>query len=194
MKHPGPQDRFSAKEDWRNGGFALYVHWPYCQAKCPYCDFNSHVAQNIDHGAWRDAYVAEIARWAALTPGRTLTSIFFGGGTPSLMKPDTVSAVITAARGNWLASNSMEITLEANPASVDVARFRDLADAGVNRVSLGMQALNDADLRRLGRLHDASDALKAWDIANSVFERTSLDLIYARQDQTLDQWRLELSR
>ncbi len=185
MKH-------SIAEDWRNGGFALYVHWPVCAAKCPYCDFNSHVVSRISHDDWRDAYLREIARCARQTQGRVLTSIFFGGGTPSLMEPETVSAVVDAAKSAWHASNSLEITLEANPTSVDFERFQGFARAGVNRLSLGVQALNDADLTRLGRLHSVKEAMKAWDIANSVFPRTSLDLIYARQHQTADDWNAEL--
>jgi len=179
-------------EDWRNGGFALYVHWPFCAAKCPYCDFNSHVVREVDQVAWRDALLAEVAWFAELTPGRTLTSIFFGGGTPSLMPPETVDAVITAARRHWVFANSIEITLEANPSSVELARFQDFATAGVDRVSLGLQALNDTDLRRLGRLHCVADAFRAWDVANAVFKRTSFDLIYARQFQDEGQWRAEL--
>jgi putative oxygen-independent coproporphyrinogen III oxidase len=181
-------------EDWRNGGFALYVHWPFCASKCPYCDFNSHVAQTIAHDAWREAYVSEIRRWADRTPGRVLTSIFFGGGTPSLMEPETVAAVIETARGAWHPANDIEITLEANPTSVEIDRFRGFADAGVNRVSLGVQSLDDEALRLLGRRHSAAEAMKAWDVASTVFDRTSLDLIYARQFQTADHWRQELSQ
>lgn len=180
-------------EDWRNGGFALYVHWPFCTSKCPYCDFNSHVSESVDHAAWRDALLGEITRWAGRTPGRVLNSIFFGGGTPSLMQPETVAAVIAAARDAWIPANDLEITLEANPGSVDSARFRDFAATGVNRVSLGVQALNDEALRLLGRRHDVAEALRAWDIANRHFERTSLDLIYARQYQTAEDWQAELS-
>ncbi|MBK0326038.1 coproporphyrinogen III oxidase [Rhodobacteraceae bacterium F11138] len=180
-------------EDWQHGGFGLYVHWPFCQAKCPYCDFNSHVSRTIDHSAWKTAYISELNRVAALAPNRTLRSIFFGGGTPSLMDPDTVSQIIQAASRHWNFANDIEITLEANPGSVDAGRFADFGDAGVNRVSMGIQALNDADLRRLGRLHNVADARRAFDIARNCFERVSFDLIYARQDQTLDQWRAELT-
>jgi len=187
VKHSGP-------EDWRNGGFALYVHWPFCASKCPYCDFNSHVSQRISHEDWRQAYLAEIRRWGDRTPGRVLTSIFFGGGTPSLMDPETVAAVIDTARSVWLPSNDIEITLEANPTSVERAKFQAFADAGVNRVSLGVQALDDEALRLLGRRHSAAEAMKAWDVANAVFARTSLDLIYARQFQTQEQWWQELTR
>ncbi len=187
MKHSGP-------EDWRNGGFALYVHWPFCAAKCPYCDFNSHVAREISHARWREAYVAEIRRWAARTPERVLTSIFFGGGTPSLMQPETVAAVVEAARAAWRPANDIEITLEANPTSVEYGRFRDFAAAGVNRLSLGVQALDDEALRLLGRQHSVREALQAWDTANAVFDRASLDLIYARQFQNPELWRQELMR
>ncbi|MCW1931242.1 radical SAM family heme chaperone HemW [Pararhodobacter zhoushanensis] len=186
MKHSGP-------DDWRNGGFGLYVHWPFCAAKCPYCDFNSHVAKEITHDAWREAYVAEIARWAERTPGRVLTSIFFGGGTPSLMEPETVAAVIDAAKTAWTPANDLEITLEANPTSVEMGRFQGFADAGVNRVSLGVQALDDEALRLLGRRHSVAEAMAAWDVANTVFSRTSLDLIYARQFQEQEAWRRELT-
>ena len=179
-------------EDWREGGFALYVHWPFCEAKCPYCDFNSHVVANVDQDRWARALAAEIARSAALTPGRVLKSIFFGGGTPSLMKPQTVETVLRAARDGWAWANDIEITLEANPRSVEAARFQGFASAGVNRVSLGVQALNDADLKRLGRLHSAAEAQVAFDTARDTFDRVSFDLIYARQNQTLADWEAEL--
>ena len=186
MKH-------SDLEDWRNGGFGLYVHWPFCASKCPYCDFNSHVSSRIDQERWLKAYVAEIAAWGERTQGRVLDSIFFGGGTPSLMPPEAVAAVIDAARRAWGFRNSIEITLEANPTSVEAGRFRAFSDAGVNRVSMGIQALNDRDLRLLGRQHSAREALKAWDVATHYFDRASFDLIYARQHQTLEAWRAELS-
>ena len=175
-------------------GFGLYVHWPYCQAKCPYCDFNSHVAAEIDQNAWVSAYSAEIRRIGALTGPRVLDTIFFGGGTPSLMEPDTVGAVIEVARQVWQPSNDMEITLEANPTSVEAGRFRGFRGAGVNRVSVGLQALNDADLKRLGRLHTAAEGIAAFEVAKSTFQRVSFDLIYARQDQSLADWRTELSQ
>lgn len=179
-------------EDWQTGGFGLYVHWPFCAAKCPYCDFNSHVAQRIDHAAWSRAYLAELERVAADTPGRVLNTIYFGGGTPSLMTPDTVAKVIAAARRLWIPANDLEITLEANPGSVEAGRFAGYRDAGVNRISMGIQALNDTDLRRLGRLHTLAEARAAFDVARQAFDRVSFDLIYARQDQTLAQWRAEL--
>ncbi|WP_300033030.1 radical SAM family heme chaperone HemW [uncultured Roseobacter sp.] len=181
-------------EDWENGGFGLYIHWPYCEAKCPYCDFNSHVSRRIDQQAWRMAYLSELRRLAAETSGRVLHSVFFGGGTPSLMDPDTVAEVIAEIGRFWPAANDLEITLEANPGSVEAARFRAYRDGGVNRISMGIQALNDDDLRRLGRIHTASEAMKAFDIARSTFERVSFDLIYARQGQNLADWRSELTR
>lgn len=179
-------------EDWRHGGFGLYVHWPFCQAKCPYCDFNSHVSRQIDQSAWRDAYLSELARTAAETPDRVLNSVFFGGGTPSLMDPETVAEIVEAACKHWTPANDIEITLEANPGSVEAGRFAGYRDGGVNRVSMGVQALNDADLKRLGRIHTVSEARAAFDIARACFDRVSFDLIYARQDQTLEQWRREL--
>lgn len=178
--------------DWQNGGFGLYLHWPFCQSKCPYCDFNSHVAASIDQTAWQTAYLSEIDRIAAETEGRVLNTVFFGGGTPSLMDPDLVAAMIDRIRARWRSVNDLEITLESNPGSVDAARFAAFAQAGANRVSMGVQALNDADLTRLGRLHSVADARRAFDIARSTFDRVSFDLIYARQHQTLADWELEL--
>ncbi len=179
--------------DWTQGGFGLYLHWPFCQSKCPYCDFNSHVAANIDQTRWKDAYLAELDRLALETGGRILNSVFFGGGTPSLMEPDLVAAIMDRIGRNWRSSNDLEVTLEANPGSVEAGRFRGYRDAGVNRLSMGFQALNDADLRRLGRLHSVAEAKAAFDLARSTFPRISFDLIYARQDQTLANWRAELA-
>ncbi len=179
-------------EDWENGGFALYIHWPFCQSKCPYCDFNSHVASSIDQDRWRRAYLSEIDRIANLTSGRVLRSVFFGGGTPSLMDPDLVGAVLERVRGKWATTNSFEVTLEANPTSVEAGRFAGYRDAGVNRISMGIQALNDTDLKALGRLHTVSEAMAAFDIARTHFDRVSFDLIYARQNQTLAAWDQEL--
>ncbi|SFS19772.1 radical SAM family heme chaperone HemW [Yoonia litorea] len=179
-------------EDWENGGFGLYIHWPFCQAKCPYCDFNSHVVAQIDQKAWEAAYVSEIDRIGAETEGRVLRSVFFGGGTPSLMDPEVVDAVMTKIRSTWPVANAVEVTLEANPTSVEAGRFAGYRDAGVNRVSMGIQALNDADLKALGRLHSASEAMKAFDIARGVFDRVSFDLIYARQGQSAADWEAEL--
>jgi oxygen-independent coproporphyrinogen-3 oxidase len=180
-------------EDWRAGGFGLYLHWPFCASKCPYCDFNSHVARYIDQRRWQAAFLSEIDRVGRLTQGRVLSSVFFGGGTPSLMDPELVAAILARVRATWPMANDAEITLEANPTSVEVGRFRGYAEAGVNRVSLGVQALNDCDLARLGRLHSAGEARRAFDIARDTFGRVSFDLIYARQDQSLAAWRTELS-
>ncbi|NEY90301.1 radical SAM family heme chaperone HemW [Tabrizicola oligotrophica] len=179
--------------DWRPGGFGLYVHWPFCQAKCPYCDFNSHVSSAVAVSDWRAAYRAEIARYAEETSGRVLQTIYIGGGTPSLMDPDLIADIIQTARANWPMSNDLEVTLEANPSSVEAGRFRDYREAGVNRVSLGVQALDDASLKALGRLHNKLEALTALDIARSTFDRVNFDLIYARQFQTLAAWKDELS-
>ena len=179
-------------EDWENAGFGLYIHWPFCQAKCPYCDFNSHVVAHIDQMAWARAYVSEIERVGAQTQGRLLRSVFFGGGTPSLMDPDVVDIILRKVRDTWTIANDIEITLEANPTSVEAGRFAGYRQAGVNRVSMGIQALNDIDLRALGRLHSAKDAMAAFDVARHEFDRVSFDLIYARQNQTLAQWKTEL--
>ncbi|KIC10256.1 coproporphyrinogen III oxidase [Leisingera sp. ANG-M1] len=179
-------------DDWRNGGFGLYVHWPFCQAKCPYCDFNSHVSAKIDQNLWVRAYLAELDRLSEQLSGRVLNSIFFGGGTPSLMLPETVSAIIERAREIWPFANDIEISLEANPGSVEAGRFTGYRDAGLNRVSMGIQALNDEDLRRLGRIHSVSEAKAAFDIARNCFDRVSFDLIYARQGQSLEAWQAEL--
>ncbi|MDD9921181.1 MAG: radical SAM family heme chaperone HemW [Boseongicola sp.] len=174
-------------------GFGLYVHWPFCQAKCPYCDFNSHVSTQIDHAEWARAYEMEIERLGEETGERRLNSVFFGGGTPSLMDPQTVERVLSSARRVWSFANDIEITLEANPTSVEADRFKSFFAAGVNRVSVGLQALNDADLKQLGRLHTADEGRRAFDIARAVFPRSSFDLIYARQDQSLSDWEAELA-
>lgn len=181
-------------EDWRQGGFGLYIHWPFCEAKCPYCDFNSHVSRSIDQRAWRDAYLSELERGAAETQGRVLNAVFFGGGTPSLMDPDVVADVIAAIRRLWPTANDLEITLEANPGSVEADRFAAFRQAGVNRISMGIQALNDADLKRLGRIHTIAEGLAAFDIARTTFDRVSFDLIYGRQNQTLVDWQAELKQ
>ncbi|MEP9359533.1 radical SAM family heme chaperone HemW [Sphingomonas sp. KR3-1] len=173
---------------------ALYVHWPFCVSKCPYCDFNSHVRESVDQAAWRSAMLADLAHEAAALPGRKLGSIFFGGGTPSLMPPETVAAVIAAAERHWGFEPGIEITLEANPSSVEAARFADIAAAGVNRVSLGLQALDDEALRFLGRAHGVDEGLAALATAQRAFERVSFDLIYARPEQTLAAWEAELRR
>jgi putative oxygen-independent coproporphyrinogen III oxidase len=181
-----------APEDWRSGGFGVYVHWPFCAAKCPYCDFNSHVRNGVDQDRWRRALVAEVARVAAEVPGRQVGSVFFGGGTPSLMPPATVAAVLEAVEAAWGVEPDAEVTLEANPTSVEADRFAGYRAAGVNRLSLGVQALDDADLRRLGRLHSAAEALAALRLARETFLRVSIDLIYARQDQSPAAWAAEL--
>ena len=173
---------------------ALYVHWPFCVSKCPYCDFNSHVRDVVDQQAWRDSLLADLAYEAEALPGRTLGSIFFGGGTPSLMPPATVAAIIAAAQTIWTPAPDIEITLEANPSSVEAARFADLAAAGVNRVSLGLQSLDNAALKFLDRAHDVTEGLGALDTAQRHFDRVSFDLIYALPDQSLAAWQAELAR
>jgi oxygen-independent coproporphyrinogen-3 oxidase len=176
-------------------GFGLYVHWPFCAAKCPYCDFNSHVRTSVDEAGWTDAILREMAHVGELQGADRpiLQTIFFGGGTPSLMSARAVGRVIDAALGLWPCANDVEITLEANPASAEAARFADYAKAGVGRLSLGVQALNDADLRFLGRLHDVREAKAALALAQRSFTRVSLDLIYARPGQSLEAWRSELA-
>lgn len=173
---------------------ALYVHWPFCVSKCPYCDFNSHVRSSIDQDAWREALLVDLAHEAALLPGRRLTSIFFGGGTPSLMEPATVAAIIEAARDHWKPAGNIEITLEANPNSVEAARFADLAVAGVNRLSLGLQGFDDAALAFLGRAHSAQEGWKALEIAQKNFRRVSFDLIYALPGDTEASWSATLAQ
>jgi putative oxygen-independent coproporphyrinogen III oxidase len=175
--------------------FGVYVHWPFCLSKCPYCDFNSHVRRApIDDQRFVRAFTAEIASTAARVPDHTVSTIFFGGGTPSLMQPATVGAILDAIARHWNVAPDVEVTLEANPTSVEAARFRGYRAAGVNRVSLGVQALDDRALAELGRLHTAREALEAVHIAQSAFERTSFDLIYARPQQTPQEWENELRR
>ena len=176
----------------KSGGFGLYFHWPYCLAKCPYCDFNSHVSASIEPERWKAAYISEIERAGEETSGRILESVFFGGGTPSLMPPDLVSAVLEKVGKTWPRTNDFEVTLEANPTSVEAGRFQGFRDAGVNRVSVGIQALDDRDLKALGRQHSVGEARAAFDLARDTFERVSFDLIYARQDQSLADWKTEL--
>ena len=173
---------------------ALYIHWPFCLKKCPYCDFNSHVRDGVDHAAWQAALIADMRHEAALAGGESLESIFFGGGTPSLMPPALVGALLAEAEHLWGFAPDIEITLEANPSSVEAAAFGDLATAGINRVSLGLQALDDAALRFLGRLHDVTEGLAALDVAQRHFARVSFDLIYARPGQTAAEWEAELDR
>jgi oxygen-independent coproporphyrinogen-3 oxidase len=173
---------------------ALYVHWPFCVSKCPYCDFNSHVRSSIDRDEWRDALLADLSHEARLLPGRTLTSVFFGGGTPSLMDPAIVAALIEAACGHWGPSADVEITLEANPNSVEAVRFADLTAAGVNRLSLGLQSFDDTALAFLGRAHSSREGFKALEIAQKHFRRVSFDLIYALPGETETSWSATLAQ
>lgn len=190
---PQPSNNPQAKAP--DGGFGIYVHWPFCAAKCPYCDFNSHVRHHaIDQDRFVRAFERELAYFAEMTGERTVESIFFGGGTPSLMEPSTVGRILDSIAGHWSMDANAEISMEANPSSVEADRFRGYRSAGVNRMSLGVQSLHDRDLKLLGRLHDAKTALKAIDTARSTFPRLSFDLIYARPDQTLDGWRQELEQ
>jgi putative oxygen-independent coproporphyrinogen III oxidase len=176
-------------------GFGVYVHWPFCLSKCPYCDFNSHVRQQpVDEARYLAAFASEIAQRAALTPGRMVSSIFFGGGTPSLMKPSTVGAILETISRHWTVAPDAEITLEANPTSVEAERFAGYRAAGINRASVGVQALNDADLKMLGRMHTVAEAMAALKVAEKTFGRTTFDLIYARPGQTPQQWRAELEQ
>ena len=173
---------------------ALYVHWPFCVSRCPYCDFNSHVRDSVDQDTWRDALLADLSHEAALLPDRRLTSIFFGGGTPSLMAPSTAEAVIRAAKDAWAASDDIEITLEANPNSAEAARFADLASAGVNRISLGLQSFDDGKLAFLGRAHSADEGQGALEAAQSAVPRVSFDLIYALPGDDEAGWQRDLDR
>jgi oxygen-independent coproporphyrinogen-3 oxidase len=177
-----------------NGLFGVYVHWPFCMAKCPYCDFNSHVHRGaFDEAGFVESYARELAHYAAIVPGRRVQSVFFGGGTPSLMDPASVAGILEAIAKHWPIEADAEITLEANPTSVEADRFRGYRAAGVNRVSLGVQSLRDEPLKALGRLHSVDEAVAAVRLAQSIFPRTSFDLIYARPHQSLDDWRDELS-
>lgn len=180
-------------EDWKNAGFGIYIHWPFCQAKCPYCDFNSHVSAEIDIEQWRHAYLAELDRYALVLPDRLVNSVFFGGGTPSLMPGDLVGDILDKVHDLWPLANDVEVTLEANPTSVESSRFADYRRSGVNRLSVGIQSFSDDHLRSLGRLHSASEARQALEMANQHFDRVSFDLIYARQDQSMQDWEKELS-
>jgi putative oxygen-independent coproporphyrinogen III oxidase len=193
MKTPPPPQ--AGEGEAFRAPFGIYVHWPFCLSKCPYCDFNSHVRHAaIDEGRFLRAFAVETASTAARVPGRTVSSIFLGGGTPSLMQPSTVGAILDAIGKHWAAASDVEVTLEANPTSVEAARFRGYRAAGVNRVSLGVQALDDAALKELGRLHSAQEALDAVAVARQAFERYSFDLIYARPRQTPQAWAAELKR
>jgi oxygen-independent coproporphyrinogen-3 oxidase len=186
VKHTSPP---AARDD---RGFGIYVHWPFCESKCPYCDFNSHVAARIDDDRWARAYGVALGRLAGETGGRLVQSVFLGGGTPSMMAPGTVAAVLDGIRSAWPVDDACEITMEANPGSVDAARFAGYRSAGVNRISIGVQALDDSALRRLGRKHGADDARRAIATAQRLFDRVSIDLIYARQDQDCASWADEL--
>ncbi|MBL8648812.1 MAG: coproporphyrinogen III oxidase [Sphingopyxis sp.] len=188
MPSPNPSRKREGSEP-----LALYVHWPFCVSKCPYCDFNSHVRESVDKDAWRAALLADLRYEAALLPGRTVSSIFFGGGTPSLMPPATVAAVIAEAEALWGLADDCEITLEANPNSVEVAAFADLAAAGVNRVSIGVQSFDPQVLEFLGRAHSGDEARRAIAAAQTYFPRASFDLIYARPGQALSEWERELA-
>jgi len=172
----------------------IYIHWPFCLSKCPYCDFNSHVGGNSDPQEWGDAFSAELKRYANETLDRVVKTVFFGGGTPSLMEPALVGRILETINKTWKTVDDIEVTLEANPTSVEAGRFRDYSAAGVNRVSVGIQSLNDKHLKQLGRMHSAAEALLALDVAQQCFDRVSFDLIYARQDQTLTDWQVELNR
>jgi len=186
---------FSSIGDNTDPGFGVYVHWPFCAAKCPYCDFNSHVRhQPVDQPRFVSAFLTEMAEARRLSGPRTVTSVFMGGGTPSLMDPATVEAVLNGIAKFWHMPDGIEITMEANPSSVEATRFRGYRAAGVNRVSLGVQALNDRDLKFLGRLHNVEDALKAIGLARDIFPRMSFDLIYARPNQTVEEWERELNQ
>ncbi|BAE53304.1 radical SAM family heme chaperone HemW [Paramagnetospirillum magneticum] len=175
-------------------GFGIYIHWPFCLSKCPYCDFNSHASLAMDHGRWRAALLAELDHFAAQTSDRIPTSVFFGGGTPSLMEPETAGALVDAVKSRWAAAPDLEVTLEANPTSVEADRFRAFREAGINRLSLGIQALDSKALAFLGRRHSVDEALAALRLAQATFPRMSFDLIYSRPGQTEAQWRTELAR
>ncbi len=171
---------------------AVYIHWPFCASKCPYCDFNSHVRESVDHHAWKNALLQELSHYQFLRPTHKVVSIFFGGGTPSLMQPGTVAALIAKVTEDFKTEDNIEITLEANPTSVEAHKLKEFRDAGVNRVSLGVQALSDDSLKFLGRKHSAGEALKAVEMAGTLFPRMSFDLIYARPGQSIGGWEREL--
>ena len=183
-----------AYPDWKNSGFGIYLHWPYCESKCPYCDFNSYVEKNVNWYEWELSFLSQLGFYYQETGDRRVNSIFFGGGTPRLMNPKLVSNIINHISNLWGFEDTVEITLEANPSSVESRRFAEFKAAGVNRVSIGVQALNNIDLKKLGRLHSVQDALNAIEIGKDTFDRVSFDLIYARQDQKLQDWELELKK
>ena len=175
-------------------GFGIYIHWPFCKSKCPYCDFNSHVRERIEHDRWRAALLRELDHYADATAGRRVTSVFFGGGTPSLMEPATVGAILDRIAARWPVADRLEVSLEANPTSVEADKFRAFRAAGVNRLSMGIQALDDTSLKFLGRQHNAAEATGAIELAARTFDRFSFDLIYARPEQTVAAWEAELTR
>ncbi len=175
-------------------GFGIYIHWPFCKSKCPYCDFNSHVRERIEHDRWRAALLRELDHYADATAGRKVTSVFFGGGTPSLMEPATVGAILDRIAARWPVADRLEVSLEANPTSVEADKFRAFRTAGVNRLSMGIQALDDTSLKFLGRQHNAAEATGAIELAARTFDRFSFDLIYARPGQTVAAWEAELTR
>lgn len=177
----------------KGAAFGVYVHWPFCESKCPYCDFNSHVAPQVDHDRWLRAFRQEIKRLAEDTSDEVVSTVFFGGGTPSLMEPHVVAGILDAISSAWRQVNDPEVTLEANPGSVELSRFKSYKDAGVNRISIGVQSLDDTHLRKLGRSHSAADARHAISVGQRIFDRVSIDLIYARQNQTAADWESELS-
>jgi oxygen-independent coproporphyrinogen-3 oxidase len=189
---PAPASETTRTPEPDAPGFGVYIHWPFCASKCPYCDFNSHVRAGVDEPRYLRALCAELRHWAELAPDRQVSSVFFGGGTPSLMSPDSVGAILAAIGAGWHVRADAEVTLEANPSSVEAARFEGYRAAGVNRVSLGVQSLEDGALRSLGRLHTAGEALAAIEVARTTFARYSFDMIYARPGQTLQGWREEL--
>lgn len=175
-------------------GFGIYIHWPFCKSKCPYCDFNSHVRERVEHDRWCAALLRELDHYASATSGRRVTSVFFGGGTPSLMEPATVGAVLERIAARWTVGDDLEVSLEANPTSVEADKFRAFRAAGVNRLSMGIQALDDASLKFLGRQHNAAEATGAIELAAKTFDRFSFDLIYARPGQSVAAWEAELTR
>ncbi len=181
-----------AENDTLDQTFGLYIHWPFCLSKCPYCDFNSHVADTVDHARWLNALIKELQSLAGQTTNLRLETIFFGGGTPSLMDPGTIETVINRAKSLWTPSESIEITMEANPSTVEISKFKAFRSAGINRLSLGIQSLNDDILKFLGRGHNATEAIQALKIAHNCFDRVSFDLIYATPNQTIFDWMSEL--
>lgn len=176
-----------------SNAIGIYFHWPFCLAKCPYCDFNVHIHEHIDHAAWERSYIRALEYYAGIIKDRQVVSVFFGGGTPSLMEPQTIRSVLSAIKDHWDVAPNVEVTLEANPTSIEAGKFEKFKNAGVNRVSIGVQSFNDKDLKFLGRKHDRAQALKAIATARSIFDRFSFDLIYARPDQSLSDWESELN-